>query len=115
MALHMARLPPPMHTPYLFKKRGRRVHKRGILVRMSVIGGAINKFFNFLTPPKHKIVCTYLIMNTLLQNLMDIKPSKYLKIWVRPYSVWFFIEKLVNHVHNKFLLGVFFYILILLA
>ena len=75
----MACLPPPMHTPYLVKEGGRRVQKRGILARMSVIGGVVNKFFDFLTPPKHMIVCMYLNINTSLQTLMDIKPSEYFK------------------------------------
>ena len=71
MDLHLAWLPPPMHTPYLVKDGGRRVHKRGILARMSVIRGVVNKFFDFLTPPKHKIVFMYLLTNALLQPMKD--------------------------------------------
>ena len=71
MALHLARLPPPMHTPYLVKEGGRRVHKRSILARMSVIEGVVNKFFDFLTPPKHKIVCMYLLTDALFQAMKD--------------------------------------------
>ena len=110
IALHQTHLSPPMHTLHLVKEGGEECLRKEILARMSVIRGVVNRFLDFLTPPKHTIACMYLITNILLQNLMDIKPSRYFKRWVRPYLVWFFIEKLINHVHNKFLLKIFTFV-----